>query len=77
VVAELRLDKFVEKAPIPVPVVALNVVEPGLVPQTKPLEVTGSPPSEVIVPPDAAVVPVIAVTAVVTKTGKDGPVGAT
>ena len=66
-----------EKAPVPVPVVALNVVEPGLVPQTKPLEVTGSPPSEVTVPPDVAVVPVIAVTAVVTKAGKDGPVGAT
>jgi hypothetical protein len=77
VVAELRLDKFVEKAPIPVPVVELNVVEPGLVPQTKPLELTGSPPSEITVPPDVAVVPVIDVTAVVTKTGKDGPVGAT
>jgi hypothetical protein len=76
-VAELRLDKFVEKAPIPVPVVELNVVEPGLVPQTKPLEVTASPPSEVTVPPDVAVVPDIDVTAVVTKTGKDGPVGAT
>ena len=76
-VAALRLVKFVEKAPIPDPVVALNVDEPGLVPQTTPLEVTGSPPSDVTVPPLVAVVPVIAVTAVVTKTGRDGPVGAT
>jgi hypothetical protein len=76
-VAELRLVKLVEKAPIPAPVVALYVDDPGLVPQTKPLEVTGSPPSELTVPPEVAVVPVIAVTAVVTKTGRDGPVGAT
>ena len=76
-VAALRLVKFVEKAPIPAPVVELYVDEPGLVPQTIPLEVTGSPPSELTVPPLEAVVPVIAVTAVVTKTGRDGPVGAT
>ena len=76
-VAALRLVKFVEKAPIPDPEVALYVDEPELVPQTTPLEVTGSPPSEVIVPPDVAAVPVIADIAVVTKTGRDGPVGAT
>jgi hypothetical protein len=50
----------------------LNDVDPGLVPQTKPLEVTAEPPSEVTVPPIVAEVPVIAVAAVVNITGGDG-----
>jgi hypothetical protein len=64
--------KLVKKVPVPDPDVVLNVEAPGLVPQTKPLEVTVAPPSEVIFPPLVAVVPVIAVTAVVTKTGGEG-----
>ena len=71
-VAALRLVKFVEKAPIPAPVVELYVDEPGLVPQTTPLEVTGAPPSEVTVPPVVAVVPVMAEAAVVTILGPAG-----
>jgi hypothetical protein len=42
------------------------------VPQTKPLEVTAAPPSDVIFPPAVAVVAVISVAAVVSKTGEDG-----
>jgi hypothetical protein len=55
--------------PVPDPDVALNVVEPGLVPQTNPLELTAAPPSEEIVPPDVAVVPAIEDTAVVVSVG--------
>ena len=39
------------KVPVPVPVVTLNVEDPALVPQTKPLAVILAPPSDVISPP--------------------------
>ena len=40
---------------MPVPEVTLNVDDNELVPQTKPLDVTAAPPSDVIVPPIVAV----------------------
>ena len=53
------------KVPTPVPVVALNVEEPALVPHTIPLAVTAAPPSELITPPLDAELVVIALIAVV------------
>jgi hypothetical protein len=55
--------------PVPDPDVALKVVEPELVPQTKPLELTVAPPSVVTFPPDAAEVPAILDIAVVVSVG--------
>ena len=53
---------------MPVPVVALKVDEPVVVPQTKPLDVTLAPPSDVIVPPLVALDPVIDAAAEVDET---------
>jgi len=50
---------------VPVPLVALKVDEPVVVPQTTPLDVTVAPPSTVIVPPLVAVDSVIDVTVTV------------
>ena len=53
---------------MPVPEDTLNVVAPDVVPQTKPLDVTVAPPSDEIVPPPVAEVPVIDVTVAVADT---------
>ena len=62
------------KLPTPLPsvVFVLNVmVAPGTVLQQTPREVTVDPPSDVILPPDVAVVSAIDVIAVVLRAGSD------
>jgi hypothetical protein len=60
--------KLLVYAPVPAPVVVLNVEAPEVVPQTIPLAITDVPPSAVIVPPLDAVVPVTDVTDAVAET---------
>ncbi len=60
--------------PVPVPLLVCNPVATGFtaVDQHTPLAVIGEPPSEVILPPEMAVVPVIEVTAVVVRVAAPG-----
>ena len=65
--------KLLTKLPVPVPftVLVLNatVAVPELVLQHTPLAVTGEPPSTLILPPDAALVGVMAEMAAVVRVG--------
>jgi hypothetical protein len=71
VVLGLKPVRLLEKTPVPeLLVVELSdVVGLELVDQQTPLAVTVPPPSEVILPPDTAVVNEIEVTAVVVRVG--------
>lgn len=64
---------LLEKVPLPVPSVVREfvMVGPDVVAQQTPLAVTFPPPSEVIFPPDFAVVEVIEVTTVVETVERD------
>ena len=69
---EARPVKDTVKLPVPVPLLVFVLNETvgfGLVDQTTPLAVTAAPPSDVTLPPEAAVVDVIALTAVVIRMG--------
>ena len=69
--------RLLVKAPVPVPldVLVLNdMVGPEEVPQHTPLAVIVEPPSEVVTPPETAVVEPIEVIALVNRTGTVGVV---
>jgi hypothetical protein len=63
--------RLLTKLPIPVPLVVLELTMVGavVVAQQVPLATMAAPPSEVMFPPEAAVVKVIAVTGTVVRTG--------